>query len=66
LEYTKESWHIRSHIDSLDLEAKPEKQSVGKRKKPKDKQGRAWAEAMDARRKKVLNKAKKRNFKKRS
>jgi YidC/Oxa1 family membrane protein insertase len=61
-----ESRHIRSHIDSLDLEAKPEKQSVGKRKKPKDKQGRAWAEAMDARRKKVLNKAKKRNFKKRS
>ena len=48
----------------MDLEPKDAPPSVGKRKKPKDKQGRAWADAMEARRKKVKNKADKRSFKK--
>jgi YidC/Oxa1 family membrane protein insertase len=60
-----ESRHIRKHIDSIPIEPKPVSQQVGQKRKPKDKQGRAWADAMDARRKKVQNKAKKRSFKKR-
>jgi YidC/Oxa1 family membrane protein insertase len=60
-----ESRRIRKHIDNIPLEPVPVKQSKGQGKKPKDKQGRAWADAMEARRKKVQNKAKKRSFKKR-
>lgn len=60
-----ESRHIRKHIDSIPIEPKPVSQQSGQKRKPKDKQGRAWADAMDARRKKVQNKAKKRSFKKR-
>ena len=60
-----ESRRIRKHIDELPLEPKPAGPAIGKAKKSKDKQGRAWADAMEARRKKVQNKAKKRNFKKR-
>jgi hypothetical protein len=60
-----ESRRIRKHIDEIPLEPVPTGPTVGKAKKSKDKQGRAWADAMDARRKKVQNKAKKRNFKKR-
>ena len=60
-----ESRHIRKHIDSVPIEPKSASQQVGQKRKPKDKQGRAWADAMDARRKKVQNKAKKRSFKKR-
>ncbi len=60
-----ESRRIRKHIDDMPLEPKPTGPAVGKAKKSKDKQGRAWADAMEARRKKVQNKAKKRNFKKR-
>ena len=59
-----ESRRIRKHIDSVPIEpnvAQPDE--IGR--KPKDKQGRAWADAMEARRKKVQNKAKKRSFKKR-
>ena len=59
-----ESRHIRKHVDQMDLEPKAAPPAVGKRKKPKDKQGRAWADAMEARRKKVKNKANKRSFKK--
>ena len=60
-----ESRRIRKHIDSIPIEPiTVDKEVVGKRK-PKDKQGRAWSDAMDARRKKVQNKAKKRSFKKR-
>ncbi len=58
-----ESRRVRQHIDKLDVE--PTKATSPRKGKPKDKQGRAWADAMDARRKKVQNKAKKRNFKKR-
>ena len=60
-----ESRHIRAHVDQMDLEPKTPETATGKRRKPKDKQGRAWADAMDARRKKVQNKATKRSFKKR-
>jgi YidC/Oxa1 family membrane protein insertase len=60
-----ESRRIRKHIDEMPLEPKPAGPAIGKAKKSKDKQGRAWADAMEARRKKVQNKAKKRNFKKR-
>ena len=60
-----ESRRIRKHIDELPIEPKPAGPAIGKAKKTKDKQGRAWSDAMDARRKKVQNKAKKRNFKKR-
>jgi YidC/Oxa1 family membrane protein insertase len=60
-----ESRRIRKHIDDIPIEPKPTGPTAGKGKKPKDKQGRAWADAMEARRKKVQNKAKKRNFKKR-
>ncbi|MBC8202111.1 MAG: YidC/Oxa1 family insertase periplasmic-domain containing protein, partial [Planctomycetes bacterium] len=60
-----ESRRIRKHIDEMPLEPKPTGPAVGKAKKSKDKQGRAWADAMEARRKKVQNKEKKRNFKKR-
>lgn len=59
-----ESRHIRKHVDQMDLEPKAEPAAAGKRKKPKDKQGRAWADAMEARKKKVKNKANKRSFKK--
>ena len=59
-----ESRHIRSHVDRMELEPKKTPSSTGKQRKPKDKQGRAWADAMEARRKKVKNKAKKRSFKK--
>ena len=58
-----ESRHIRAHVDKMDLE--PGKVPTEKRRKPKDKQARAWAEAMEARRKKVKNKAPKRSYKKR-
>ena len=58
-----ESRRVRQHLDGLDIE--PQKASAPRKGKPKDKQGRAWADAMEARRKKVQNKAKKRNFKKR-
>ena len=58
-----ESRRVRLHLDGLDIE--PQKASAPRKGKPKDKQGRAWADAMEARRKKVQNKAKKRNFKKR-
>jgi len=60
-----ESRHIRKQIDSLPVEPVPVGPSQGKKGKTKDKQGRAWADAMEARRKKVQNKAKKRSFKKR-
>jgi membrane protein insertase Oxa1/YidC/SpoIIIJ len=60
-----ESRRIRKHIDGIPLEPLPTDPAVGKAKKSKDKQGRAWTDAMDARRKKVHNKAQKRNFKKR-
>jgi len=60
-----ESRHIRKHVDQMDLDPEAAPAAVGKRPKPKDKQGRAWADAMEARRKKVQNKAKKRSFKKR-
>ena len=59
-----ESRRIRKHIDSTPIEPKTVPQGKDSRK-PKDKQGRAWADAMEARRKKVQNKAKKRSFKKR-
>ena len=58
-----ESRRVRQHLDGLDIE--PKKATEPRKGKPKDKQGRAWADAMEARRKKVQNKAKKRNFKKR-
>ena len=60
-----ESRHIRKHVDQMDLDPEAAPAAVGKRRKPKDKQGRAWTDAMEARRKKVQNKAKKRSFKKR-
>lgn len=60
-----ESRRIRKHIDSIPLEPVPVKNAGRQGRKPKDKQGRAWADAMEARRKKVQNKAKKRSFKKR-
>lgn len=60
-----ESRRIRKHIDSIPIEPKSASGQDGQKRKPKDKQGRAWADAMDARRKKVQNKAKKRSFKKR-
>ncbi len=60
-----ESRHIRKQLDSVPIEPKPVGATISKGKKPKDKQGRAWADAMDARRKKVQNKAKNRNYKKR-
>ncbi|MBC8201481.1 MAG: YidC/Oxa1 family insertase periplasmic-domain containing protein [Planctomycetes bacterium] len=60
-----ESRRIRNHIDELPIEPKPTGQPTRGGKKSKDKQGRAWSDAMDARRKKVQNKAKKQNFKKR-
>ncbi|MBT6270193.1 MAG: membrane protein insertase YidC [Phycisphaerae bacterium] len=60
-----ESKRIRKHIDQLPLEPQSATLTSGKNKKSKDKQGRAWTDAMEARRKKVQNKAKKRNFKKR-
>jgi len=60
-----ESRHIRKHVDQMDLSPKEKPVDTGgKRRKPKDKQGRAWADAMEARRKKVKNKASKRSFKK--
>ena len=59
-----ESRHIRKHVDQMELEPEAAPAAVGKRKKPKDKQGRAWADAMEARKKKVKNKANKRSFKK--
>lgn len=59
-----ESRHIRKHVDQMELEGEAAPAAVGKRKKPKDKQGRAWADAMEARKKKVKNKASKRSFKK--
>ena len=58
-----ESRRVRQHLDGLEIE--PQKAAAPQKGKPKDKQGRAWADAMEARRKKVQNKAKKRNFKKR-
>ncbi len=58
-----ESRRIRKHIDAMPLEPTP-KQTNSPRKM-KDKQGRAWSDAMEARRKKVQNKAKKKSFKKR-
>jgi len=61
-----ESKHIRRRLDNISIEPVPVAQTTGSKRKPKDKQGRAWADAMDARRKKVQNKAAKRNFKKRS
>jgi YidC/Oxa1 family membrane protein insertase len=61
-----ESKHIRKQLDNISIEPVPITQTTGKGRKPKDKQGRAWADAMDARRKKVQNKASKRNHKKRS
>jgi YidC/Oxa1 family membrane protein insertase len=60
-----ESRRIRKHIDELPLEPNPVGPKTQDGKKSKDKQGRAWADAMEARRKKVQNKAKKQNFKKR-
>ena len=60
-----ESRRIRKHIDELPLEPNPVGPKTQGGKKSKDKQGRAWADAMEARRKKVQNKAKKQNFKKR-
>ena len=60
-----ESKRIRKHIDEIPLEPQSASPMSGKNKKSKDKQGRAWTDAMEARRKKVQNKAKKRNFKKR-
>ena len=60
-----ESRRIRKHIDSIPIEPKPVKPAGPAAKRSKDKQGRAWSDAMDARRKKVQNKAKKRSFKKR-
>ena len=60
-----ESRRIRKHVDTIEIEPKAKADSEGKKRKPKDKQGRAWADAMEARRKKVQNKAKKRSFKKR-
>jgi YidC/Oxa1 family membrane protein insertase len=61
-----ESRHIRKQLDNISIEPVPVSQATGKGRKPKDKQGRAWADAMEARRKKVQNKAAKRNYKKRS
>ena len=59
-----ESRRIRKHIDSVPIEPNvAQADEIGR--KPKDKQGRAWSDAMEARRKKVQNKAKKRSFKKR-
>jgi len=60
-----ESRRIRKHIDSIPIEPKAIDKQVDDKRRPKDKQGRAWSDAMDARRKKVQNKAKKRSFKKR-
>lgn len=60
-----ESRRIRKHIDSIPIEPKTVTQAGAPDKRTKDKQGRAWSDAMDARRKKVQNKAKKRSFKKR-
>ena len=60
-----ESKRIRKHIDEIPLDPQSASPTSGKNKKSKDKQGRAWTDAMEARRKKVQNKAKKRNFKKR-
>jgi len=48
----------------MDLNPKAAPDVPGKQRKPKDKQGRAWADAMEARKKKVKNKASKRSFKK--
>jgi YidC/Oxa1 family membrane protein insertase len=59
-----ESRHIRKQVDQMDLEPKAAPAASGKLPKPKDKQGRAWADAMEARKKKVKNKANKRSFKK--
>jgi len=59
-----ESRHIRKHVDQMELEPKAAPIATEKRQKPKDKQGRAWADAMEARKKKVKNKASKRSFKK--
>ena len=61
-----ESRHIRKQLDNISIEPVPVTQTTGKGRKPKDKQGRAWADAMEAKRKKVQNKAAKRNYKKRS
>ena len=60
-----ESRRIRKHIDDIPIEPKSAKGPKTSRRKSKDKQGRAWSDAMDARRKKVQNKAKKRSYKKR-
>ena len=60
-----ESRRIRKHVDSIEIEPKSPTTAGDSKRKPKDKQARAWADAMEARRKKVQNKAKKRNFKKR-
>ena len=60
-----ESRRIRKHVDSIEIEPKSPTTAEDSKRKPKDKQARAWADAMEARRKKVQNKAKKRNFKKR-
>jgi len=60
-----ESRHIRKHVDQMNISPEVEVADAGgQRKKPKDKQGRAWADAMEARRRKVKNKASKRSFKK--
>ncbi len=60
-----ESRHIRKHVDQMDVSPSEKPvDATGKRSKPKDKQGRAWADAMEARRKKVKNKTNKRSFKK--
>jgi YidC/Oxa1 family membrane protein insertase len=61
-----ESRHIRKHVDQMDLDPKVAPTATSKRRKPKDKQGRAWADAMEARKKKVKNKATKRSYKKKS
>jgi YidC/Oxa1 family membrane protein insertase len=60
-----ESRRIRKYIDQLPLEPKPIDPAGSNPKKNKDKQGRAWSDAMEARKKKVQNKAAKRNFKNR-
>ena len=46
-----ESRRIRKHIDDLPIEPKPVGPTTERGKKSKDKQGRAWADAMEARRK---------------
>ncbi len=59
-----ESRHIRAHIDKIDADPSSPP-TPGKKRKPKDRQARAWQDAMEARRKKVQNKAANRSYKKR-